>query len=63
MTDELDLLSASDLADKADISPSYVARLCRQGKIRATKIGTVWLIRTEDAEAWLRERSKHQNED
>jgi excisionase family DNA binding protein len=60
MTDKLELLSASDLARKANVSASYVARLCRKGEIPATKMGTVWLIRAEDAETWLEQRSEHE---
>ena len=63
MTETSDLYSASSLAERAKVSPSYVARLCRRGEIPATKLGTVWLIRAEDAEAWLAKRFEHHDEE
>lgn len=62
MTEEIKLYSATDLAEKAGVSGSYVARLCRTGKLPAQKFGTVWLIREEDADAWLEKRSEHTDE-
>ncbi|MFA5266039.1 MAG: helix-turn-helix domain-containing protein [Opitutaceae bacterium] len=59
MSDKSELYSASDLAKKANVSPSYVARLCRTGELPALKMGTVWLIKAADAEAWLATRSEH----
>jgi len=61
MTDEQELYSASDLARAAKVTPGYVARLCRNGTIPARKFGSTWLIRAEDAEKWLRERSEGHN--
>lgn len=63
MSDESKLYSASDLAKRAGVSPSYVARLCRTGKLPATRLGGTWIIRAEDAERWLAERTEHQAKD
>lgn len=60
MSEKPAICSASDLAKKANVSASYVARLCRRGEIPATKLGTVWLINADVAEAWLVNRSKHE---
>ena len=60
MSEKQAIYTASDLAKKANVSISYVARLCRKGKIEATKLGPVWLINAEVAEQWLVDRSKHQ---
>jgi excisionase family DNA binding protein len=50
--------TATSLADAAGVSVQYVARLCRQGKIPAQKIGPVWLIAPEDGRQWLERRRK-----
>lgn len=52
--------TASSLAEVAGIDKSYIARLCRQGKIPAQKLGPVWLIRYEDGAAWLEQRKPEQ---
>jgi excisionase family DNA binding protein len=49
--------SATSLAEAADIDASYVARLCRQNKIKAIKFGRSWLISFEDGQRWLEERT------
>lgn len=59
MKDDSRLYTASDLAKVAGISPAYVARLCRTGKLAATRLGRTWVIRAKDAEAWLATRSEH----
>lgn len=51
-----DFFTASEVAQEAGVSGSWVARLCREGAIPATKVGSVWLIKPEDAEAWLQRR-------
>lgn len=46
--------SATELAEVAGVSCSYIARLCRIGKIPAEKVGNaVWVIQRVDALAWL----------
>ena len=62
MPKDLGVLSASDLAIWINVSPGYIARLCRKGEIPATKLGSTWLIRKEDADMWLKNREKHQSE-
>ncbi len=58
MSERPAVLSATDVAKRAGVAPSYVARLCRTGKLPASKFGATWMIRTEDAEAWLATRSE-----
>ena len=47
-------LSTEQVAALLGICAKHVTKMCRQGKIRATKVGTgrhsVWLILPEDAE-------------
>lgn len=53
--------TASSLAEAAGIDKSYIARLCRQGKIPAIKLNPqTWLIRYEDGAAWLEQRKTKQ---
>ncbi len=56
MSDKPAIYSASDLARAANVTPGYVARLCRRGEIPAMKLGTTWIIRAADAEKWLAAR-------
>jgi excisionase family DNA binding protein len=51
-------ITPKELAERANVSDSYIQRLCRQGRIKASKPGgRDWLIPDEEAERWLRERS------
>lgn len=58
-----EFMMAATLAEKAGVSGSYVSRLCRNGTIPAQKIGQIWLIRHEDAVAWLEDRDSRQKSD
>jgi excisionase family DNA binding protein len=60
MNEKQKMYTASDLAKMANVSASYVARLCRKGQLKATKLGPVWLIDAETAEEWLASRTEHQ---
>jgi hypothetical protein len=55
-TNEPRFYTARMLAEAANVSSSYVARLCRQGQIPAEKIGHTWIIDTKTAAAFLAER-------
>ena len=35
------------------VASSTIARQCREGKIRAEKIGRAWMIAPRDAQLWL----------
>ena len=59
------LWTATSLAAAAGVANSYVARLCRTGRISAQKFGSVWMISYEEGQRWLDERaaqSKSQDE-
>jgi len=62
MSEKPAILSATDLAKKAGVAPSYIARLCRTGRLPASKLGGTWMIRAEDAEAWLAKRGQSTEE-
>lgn len=53
-------LTADEVAERLRLTPWQVTRLCRTGKIAATRPGRAWLI-TEDAVAELLDR--HSNAD
>lgn len=52
--------TASSLAAAAGVSVQYIARLCKQGKIEAQKVGPVWLISYDVGAAWIAERKTKQ---
>ena len=52
-------ITPKQLAEKAEVDVSYTQRLCRQGKINASKPGgRDWLIPDEEAERWLKGRRR-----
>lgn len=51
-----DLVPAADLAAQADVSTTYVNRLCRTGKLRAQKVDGQWLISPDAAAVFLANR-------
>ncbi|WP_158546618.1 helix-turn-helix domain-containing protein [Haloferax sp. Atlit-4N] len=46
-------LTANEVAPRLRMRSYEVARLCREGKLRATKPGKTWLILHEDLEAYI----------
>ncbi len=50
--------TATDLARIARVSVVYVARLCKQGKIEAVKLGPSWTIARSVGDAWLAARKR-----
>lgn len=60
MDEKREPFTASSLAKAADVSPSYIASLCRDGRISARKFGPAWLIPYDEGEAWLAERQAKQ---
>lgn len=46
--------TTQQLARKAGTSDVTIRRLCKSGKIKATKHGRAWLIKREDGDAWLK---------
>ncbi len=55
--------TATSLASAAGVDPSYIARLCRQGKIEATKFGSSWMIPYEEGRRWLERRTAESGQD
>ena len=49
--------TATSLAAAAGVDSSYIARLCRQGKIAAQKFGQAWMIPYTEGQRWLDERT------
>ena len=48
--------TAASLARAAGVHRSYVARLCRQGKIEADKVGGHWIIAHDVGLRWINSR-------
>lgn len=48
-----DILSADETADALGICPAVVRQLCREGKLKAAKAGTRWLIPKRDLIAFI----------
>ncbi len=44
------LISTTEAAKRLDITPSLVARYIRDGRLKAQKIGPVWVIDERDVE-------------
>jgi hypothetical protein len=41
------------LAQVFDLSPHYIRKEIRGGRLRAYKVGSIWIISVDDARAWL----------
>ena len=54
--DSAAVMTAADLARRAGVHFTYVARLCQYGHLPARKLGNYWVIRAEVAERWIAER-------
>jgi hypothetical protein len=46
--------SAAEIAGKYGYARDYVARLCRQGKVRGRRLGKLWYVDTESFAAFVR---------
>jgi excisionase family DNA binding protein len=46
------LLSPSQAAKRLGLKPAMVRRHCQYGELKATKVGSRWVIREEDLEAF-----------
>lgn len=42
------------------VTPQYVRRLCRQGRIKASRPGRDWIIEDKEAHRWIAEWTKNQ---
>jgi hypothetical protein len=41
------------LAEAFDLSPHYIRKEIRLGKLRAYKVGSIWIVSVDDARSWL----------
>jgi hypothetical protein len=41
------------LAKAFDLSPHYIRKEIRGGRLRAIKVGSIWIVAAADARAWL----------
>ena len=51
------LLTVAEVADILRIGPWQVTKWCRSGKLRASKPGNAWLIRSDAVDELLAEHS------
>lgn len=50
-------LTSAEVAERLRMTPMYVIRLCRDGKLPATKPAGTWLISEDDLDAHIHARS------
>jgi excisionase family DNA binding protein len=50
------------LAKLLDLSPHYIRKEIREGRLRAHLIGQIWLVSVDDARAWLASKPTNQAE-
>ena len=53
----IETLTPTEIATMLRIHPLSVARLARQKKIPAVKVGGVWRFRRDEFERWLKRQS------
>jgi len=51
-------LTTEQVARLASVTPEYVARLCRDGRLDCAKVGGRWLILDVSVDRWLRSERK-----
>lgn len=52
------LLSLPEVAELYGFNAKYLAQLAKKGRLRAQKIGGIWLTTRQDVEAYIRSREK-----
>jgi excisionase family DNA binding protein len=50
------LMTLEEVSAFLRASPQVIKKLCREGRIPATKIGKFWRFSREELDAWLRNR-------
>jgi excisionase family DNA binding protein len=53
-----DWLKTEDIAKRLQLKKETIAKWCREGKIKAVKMPLCWLIKREDFDAFIKERSR-----
>ncbi len=56
--DKTRLISLPEAADRYGFNPKYMAQLASRGRLKATKIGGIWLTTKEDVETYIRSRQR-----
>lgn len=54
MPDDINLLTALDIASRLKVSPQYVRKLIGEGKLPATRVGSQWVVKPEDLDAYIK---------
>ena len=49
------LLTIQDVADKLKVTPQYARKLIKEEKLRATKLGSQWVVNSNDLDKYIRE--------
>lgn len=53
--DQDEFLSTSEAAEATEVSLGLIGRYCRDGRLKAQKVGGRWLIKRSDLEAFIGE--------
>ena len=57
-TDKQTLISLTQAAETYGFSQAYLANLARNGRLRARKLGSIWVTTPADVETYIRSRKK-----
>jgi DNA (cytosine-5)-methyltransferase 1 len=55
MSEINNLLTATDIANRLKVTPQYVRRLINGGKLPASRIGSQWLVSSDELESFIKE--------
>ena len=50
MTKPQDLLTIAGVAGQLKVTPQYVRKLIKEGKLNAARVGSQWVVKPEDLE-------------
>ena len=49
------LLTIQDVADRLKVTPQYARKLIKEEKLVATKLGSQWVVNTDDLEKYIQD--------
>lgn len=52
------LISLADASDQYGFNQAYLATLARKGRLRAQKLGSIWVTTPDDMETYISSRKK-----
>lgn len=59
LMEDNELLTITQAASLANRSVAVIRRAAALGSLKALKVGSVWMVRRQDLDAWISDPAKH----